>query len=181
MVTKKTRILVLTGVLSALAWVLMALEFPLFIYFPSYLKIDFSDIPAILGGLVAGPLVGVAIELVKNLMHFMTMSREGGIGEIANFFAGVGLLIPIVLIARKNPKKLILGNVAGIALMTVIANVVNYFITLPLYMKNTPKEVILTTIYTVLVPFNIVKGIIVAIVTIVLYSALKKVIQKYRV
>jgi riboflavin transporter FmnP len=181
MVTKRTRILVLTGVLSALAWVLMALEFPLFIYFPSYLKIDFSDIPAILGGLTAGPLVGVAIELVKNILHFITMSKEGGIGEIANFFAGIGLLIPIVLIARKNPKRLIVANIAGIVLMTVVANIVNYFITLPLYMKDPPREVILTTIYTMLVPFNIVKGIIVAIVTLVLYSALKKVIQKYQV
>ncbi|NJD04136.1 MAG: ECF transporter S component [Ruminiclostridium sp.] len=179
-ITRKTRALVLIGVLSGLAWVLMALEFPLFIYFPSYLKIDFSDVPAILGGIVLGPLAGVAVELVKNLLHFLTLSKEGGIGEIANFFAGAGLLIPIALIVRKDAKKLILGNIAGILSMTVVANLVNYFITLPLYMKNPPKEVIMTTILTVLIPFNLVKGIIVAIVVTVLYAALKKIIKKYR-
>jgi riboflavin transporter len=181
LVSKKTRIVVLIGVLSGLAWVLMALEFPLFIYFPSYLKIDFSDLPAILGGLVAGPLVGIAIELVKNILHFLTLSKEGGIGEIANFFAGVGLLLPIVLIARKNIKHLIVANIAGILSMTIVANLVNYFITLPLYLKNPPKEVIITTILTILLPFNLVKGVIVAIVTIVLYNALRKVIEKYKV
>ena len=169
------------GVLSALAWVLMALEFPLFIYFPSYLKIDFSDVPAVLGGIVLGPLAGVAIELVKNLLHFLTLSKEGGIGEIANFFAGAGFLLPIVLIVRKNAKRLVPANIAGILSMTVVANLVNYFVTLPLYMKNPPKEVIMTTILTILVPFNLVKGIIVAIVTIVLYAALKKVMAKYEV
>ena len=181
MVSKKTRVTVLIGVLSALAWVLMALEFPLFIYFPSYLKIDFSDVPAILGGIALGPLAGVAVEFVKNLLHFLTMSKEGGIGEIANFFAGAGLLVPIAIIARKNAKKLVLGNIAGVISMTVVANLVNYFITLPLYMKNPPKEVIMTTILTILVPFNLVKGVIVAIVVAVLYAALKKVIAKYRI
>ncbi len=181
LVTRKTRLMVLIGVLSALAWVLMALEFPLFIYFPSYLKIDFSDVPAILGGIVLGPLAGVVIEFVKNLLHFLTLTKEGGIGEIANFFAGAALLIPIAVIARKNAKRLVLGNVVGIIAMTVIANLVNYFITLPLYMQNPPKEVIMTTILTVLAPFNIVKGIIVAIVVVILHSALKKVIEKYKI
>ena len=64
--------------------------------------------------------------------------------------------------------------------MSVVANLVNYFITLPLYMKNPPKDVILTTIFTILLPFNLVKGIIIAIVTVILYAALKKVIEKYK-
>lgn len=181
MATKKTRVLVMIGALSALGWVLMALEFPLFIYFPSYLKMDFSDIPAILGGIAFGPLAGVAVEFIKNLLHFFTMSKEGGIGEIANFFAGAGLLVPIAIIARRNIKKLVLGNVIGVLSMTVIANLVNYFITLPLYMNNPPKEVIWTTILTILVPFNLVKGVIVAVVVIILHATLKKVIEKYKI
>ncbi len=181
MVSRKTRVIVLIGVLSALAWVLMALEFPLFIYFPSYLKIDFSDVPAILGSIVLGPLAGVAVEFVKNLLHFLTLTKEGGIGEIANFFAGAGLLIPIALIVRKNPKRMLVANIAGIIGMTVAANLVNYFITLPLYMKDAPREVIVTTILTILIPFNVVKGIIVTAVTAALYAALKKVLAKYKI
>jgi riboflavin transporter FmnP len=181
MANKKTRIIVLTGVLSGLAWILMVLELPLFVYFPSYLKIDFSDIPAILGGIIAGPLVGIAIELVKNILHFFTMSKEGGIGEIANFFAGVGLILPMVVIIRKNEKRMMAGFIAGIISMAVVANIINYFITLPLYMQNPPASVLWSTILAFLLPFNIVKGIIVCVVAFFLYMTLKKVIAKYKV
>lgn len=181
MIKRRTKIIVLTGVMSALAWVLMALEFPLFVYFPSYLKVDFSDLPAIFGGIIAGPVVGVVIELVKNILHFITMTREGGIGEIANFSAGVGLVVPIIIAARKNENKLFLGFAAGIALMAVVANLVNYFITLPLYMKNPPAEVLLSTILAITLPFNIVKGVIVCTASYFLYRALKNIISKHRI
>ncbi len=181
MVAKKTRVIVLTGVLSGLAWILMVLEFPLFVYFPSYLKIDFSDVPAILGGIIAGPLVGIAIELVKNILHFFTMSKEGGIGEIANFFAGVGLILPIIIVVRKNEKRMLAGFIISIISMAVVANIINYFITLPLYMQHPPASVLWSTILAILLPFNIAKGIIICVVTFFLYKTLKNVILKFRV
>jgi len=181
MVSRKTRLIVVIGIMSALAWVLMALDFPLFVYFPAELKLDFSDIPAIFGGLLAGPAAGVAIELIKNILHFFTMSSHGGIGEIANFFAGAGLVLPLALIARKGENKMIPGFIAGIISMTVMANLANYFITLPIYMKNPPKNVILGYILAYTVPFNIVKGIIVCAATFFIYKVLKNIISKYRI
>ncbi len=181
MSSRKTRIVVLVGVLSALAWVLMAFEFPIFIYFPSYLKIDFSDIPAIFSGLVAGPMAAVVTEFIKNLLHFFTMSKEGGIGEIANFAAGVGYVVPVTLIARKNDKKIWLGFICGIIGMTVVANLVNYFVTLPLYMKGADNKVLLDTVLAITIPFNIVKGIILSVLTYFLHMLLKGVIRKYRI
>ncbi len=181
MASKRTRVIVLVGVLSALSWVLMALEFPLFIYFPSYLKIDFSDLPAIFSGIIAGPLAAVATELLKNLLHFFTMSKEGGIGEIANFAAGIGLVLPIVLVTRKNGKRMWIGLILGTIGMTVTANLVNYFITLPLYMKGADNKVLLDTILAITIPFNIVKGIIVSIPAYFLHMILKNVIRKYKI
>jgi riboflavin transporter FmnP len=181
MSSKRTRIVVLIGVLSALSWVLMALEFPLFIYFPSYLKVDFSDLPAIFSGIIAGPMAAVVTEFIKNLLHFFTMSKEGGIGEIANFAAGVGMTVPVAIIVRKNDKRIWLGLICGIIGMTVIANLVNYFITLPLYMKGADNKVLLDTILAITIPFNIVKGIMVSVVTYFLHMLLKGVIKKYRI
>jgi riboflavin transporter FmnP len=166
---------------AALAWVLMALEFPLFFYFPSYLKIDFSDIPALFGGIIAGPLAVIIIEMVKNILHFITMTKEGGIGEIANFFTGVGFCLPVVLIMKRNDKKIILGLVAGTVSMTIVANLVNYFVTLPLYMENPPVEVLISTVAAFTLPFNIVKGIIVSIVAFFLYMALRSIINRQKV
>lgn len=181
MASKRTRIVVMVGVLSALAWVLMALEFPLFIYFPSYLKLDFSDLPAIFSGIIAGPMAAVVTELVKNLLHFFTMSKEGGIGEIANFAAGIGLVLPIVLVTRKNDKRMWIGFVLGTLGITVVANLVNYFVTLPLYMKGADNKVLLDTILTITIPFNIVKGIVVSLISYFLYMLLKDVIRKYKI
>lgn len=180
-VSKETRLVVMIGVLSALAWVLMALNFPLFVFFPAELKLDFSDIPAIIGGILAGPVAGVLIELIKNILHFLTLSSHGGIGEIANFFSGAGLVLPLTLIVRKNEKWMPYGFIAGIISMTITANLANYFITLPIYMKNPPKSVILGYILTYTLPFNILKGIIACAVTYFIYRVLKNIIVKYRI
>ncbi|MGI6668389.1 MAG: ECF transporter S component [Acetivibrionales bacterium] len=181
MVARKTRLVVIVGVMSALAWVLMALDFPLFIYFPSYLKIDFSDIPAIFGGMLAGPVVGIIIEFIKNVLHFFTMSRHGGIGEIANFCTGAGLVLPLTIIVRRDEKKMIHGFVAGIITMTITANLANYFITLPLYMKNPPAEVLLSVILAYTLPFNIIKGVIICTTSYFLYKALRNIINKHKI
>lgn len=174
---KRTRIITFVGVLSALAAVLQFFEFPLVMLFPSYLKIDFSDIPAILGAIALGPLVGVAIEFVKNLIHFIFASNSPfASGEIANFFAGIGLLIPVAVMYRKNIKKFFLPYIVGAISMTVVANIMNYFVNLPLY--GLKKEALWPTIINFLVPFNLVKAAIVAVVTIILYSKLKTLLNR---
>lgn len=176
---KKTRLISLIGVLSALSVILYFFEFPLFVYFPSYLKVDFSDVPAILGSIAAGPAAGVLIEFIKNVIHFFIKNNTPfASGEIANFFAGIGFLIPCALLFRKSVKGKVLVYLLSAFTMTVVANIMNYFVNLPLY--GVPKEAIWPTIINFLVPFNLVKAAILSIVTAVLYSSLKGLIQKYR-
>lgn len=81
-----TRYMAKVSILSALSFLIMLLEFPLPLL-PAFLKIDLSEIPVLLGTFALGPLAGLAIELVKNLLH-LTISSTAGIGELANFLVG---------------------------------------------------------------------------------------------
>jgi len=184
LVSSKTRLVVLTGVLSALAFALYFFEFPLAFIFPPFLKIDFSDVPAIIGGLAAGPVVGVAVQLIKNILHFLLISKEPmASGEIANFFAGVGYMLPVILISSRSSMASdkgiykIMPYVAGTLIGTVAINIVNYFITLPLYGMTDATEK-MNFIITAGIPFNLVKWTIVSVTTVVLCIKLKGEIRR---
>src|SRR5690554_3690588 len=73
--------------LSVIAYIIMIFEFPL-IFFPGFLKIDLSDIPALVAGFALGPVGGIMVELLKNLLHLITKTDTGGVGELANFLVG---------------------------------------------------------------------------------------------
>lgn len=184
MVSSKTRLVVMIGVLSALAFVLYFFEFPLAFIFPPFLKIDFSDVPAIIGGMAAGPVVGVAIQLIKNIFHFLIITKEPmASGEIANFFAGVGYMLPVIFLSSRNSMasgkgifKLI-PYIAGTLIGTVVINFVNYFITLPLYGMTGAAEK-MSFIITAGIPFNLIKWSIVSVVTVVLCIKLKGEIRR---
>lgn len=184
MVSSKTRLVVTIGVLSALAFVLYFFEFPLAFIFPSFLKIDFSDVPAIIGGLAAGPVVGVTIQLIKNILHLLIITKEPmASGEIANFFAGVGYMLPVILLSSKDSivsgKRAfkLMPYVAGTLIGTVAINFVNYFITLPLFGMKNPSEK-MNFIITAGIPFNLIKWAIISVVTIVLCIKLKGEIRR---
>ncbi len=91
---KKTKYITKVGMLTAIAVLLMFFEIPILPSFP-YLKLDFSDVPALLGGIAMGPIAAVVIELLKNLIHFVLKNDgTGGIGNLANFVIGVALVLP---------------------------------------------------------------------------------------
>ena len=177
----------LTGVMTALAEVLMLLEFPIPLM-PVFLKYDFSDIPALFAGFVCGPLAGVIVELLKNLIH-MPFTNTQNIGEVANFISGSIFVITGSLIYRRirGKKGVILSLVFGTVALVIATSFVNYFFCLPLYEKvmgiplpaiidmcdkantvvtiKTKLDVILMTF----VPFNIFKGISISIIAFLLY------------
>ena len=77
----KLRTMVQIAMLSAVSAVLMMFEFPIPFLAPPFIKMDFSEIPVLVGTFAMGPLAGVVIELLKNILHFVTYgTTTGGIG-----------------------------------------------------------------------------------------------------
>ena len=170
----------LVGVMSAVAFALYYLEMPVAFLFPAapYLKIDFSDVPAIFTGVIAGPIAGVLVQLLKNIMHVSITKEPALSGEIANFAAGVALMLPAVYAFRKDFKKFgVIGLIAGTLSATLIMVLVNLFITMPLY--GIPQEVRWNLIVTVFTPFNLLRGAILSVVVLLLYPSMKSLIKRY--
>lgn len=190
-----TKTIAKVGVLSAIAYVLMFVSIPIPI-FPSFLKIDLSDIPAILGGMSLGPMAGLAIVIIKNLLQAITASTTGGVGEFANAVIGGSYVLIICLFYRKfkSTNGVLAGGLVGLIVMTIMACIVNYFIMMPLYavVYGMPLEAIIkmgtvinpkvTDLFTFIVwmtaPFNIVKAALMTIVTLPLFKKMEKVLSK---
>ncbi|MCH1627143.1 ECF transporter S component [Ferdinandcohnia quinoae] len=180
------RKLVLIGMLSGISYVLMILNFPLPM-FPSYLQIDFSDIPALIGALVLGPVAGVLIELIKNIIdYFMTGSETGvPVGHLANFIAGSVFVLSTYLIYHKikSKKGMTIGLVTGTILMAIVMCILNYYVILPAftYFLNAPAmsgpEVRKLIVLSIL-PFNILKGLIITGIFMLIFIRLQTWIKK---
>lgn len=189
--------LVKMGLLSAVALVLMMLDFALPI-FPSFLQLDLSDIPVVIGTLALGPVAGIMIELIKNIIHGIIATTTMGIGEIANFIVGIAYIIPLGIICNKSKsiKNVVIGLILGTLSMTFIACIFNYFIFIPLYSAivfNLPISAFVdmaskvnsmitdfaTMVLFAIAPFNLIKGIIISIFGYYLYKILKPIINRY--
>ena len=178
-VTSTSRAVMETGymirisIFSAIAFIVMYLEFPIVALFPPFLQIDLSDVIVFISGVTLGPWSVVLVELIKNLLHLLLRGGTGGVGELANFTVGVALILPAVLMyrSRKTFVSLILGFVLGIISMVVVASIGNYFIFLPFY--GVAQEDMIGSIVSLYVPFNLVKGGIVAIVSVVIHQSIK--------
>ncbi|WP_053955809.1 ECF transporter S component [Inediibacterium massiliense] len=185
--------LVKISILSVLAYLIMFIEMPI-LFFPGFLKMDLSDLPALIGGLALGPAAGIMIELVKNLLHFLTKTTTGGVGEFANFLIGISLIIPASAMYRMKKKKTgaIIGLIIGAICMGIVGGLANYFMLLPFYAKVMPLEQIIaisasangaikdikTLVYYGVIPFNIIKAIIISIFTISLYKKLSPILKE---
>lgn len=102
-----TRTMTMTAILSVIAFVLAFLEIPVPVIAPSFVKLDLSDFPALIGAFAFGPMVGVVIELIKNGLQLFS-SSTGGVGELANFFIGSSFVFTAGLIYKLNKTKKIL-------------------------------------------------------------------------
>lgn len=145
------RKLSVAAMLSAVAFVLMFLEFPIPALIPPFIKMDFSDLPALLGSFALGPVYGVVIELVKNLLHILIKgTTSAGVGELFNFLCGgvfafvAGMIYQIRKpkadagltrqeIRRKGRAAAILSCLLGALAMALISVPLNYFVVYPAY------------------------------------------------
>lgn len=185
------RLLVGTGMLSGLAFVLQYLEFPIPIM-PFFIRFDFSDLPALIGAFAYGPLAGVIVEFIKNLLH-CTVTQSFTVGELSNFILGAVFTGTAGLIYKKNKTKkgAIIGAIVGSVIMGIISSSSNLFIVYPAYEKFTPINEIMDAYSKLLpsvgklwqallifnVPFTIVKGLISTLITVLIYKRLSPVLK----
>ncbi|MDA3729995.1 ECF transporter S component [Niameybacter massiliensis] len=166
-----TQVLIKVALLSAIAFILMRVfKFPL-PAFPTFLEIDFSELPAIVGSIVVGPFVGLGVVVIKNALAFFN-SYTGGVGELANLLVSLGYLLPLAFMLKKDKsfKTIIIGLGLGTVAMAIVGAFANYFILIPLYGLEVEK---LPFVLTVIIPFNLIKGVIVSIVSAVIIKAMQ--------
>lgn len=178
--------LVLIGTLSGLAYVLMIFKFPLPV-FPSFLKIDFSDLPALFSTLILGPSSGVIVELLKNVLDYMTTGSETGIpvGHISNFVSGILFILPTYFVYRKlkTKKGMTIGLLSGTFIMSLLMSFLNYYVFLPAYTiflgaSSMSSAALLKTVLYGILPFNIIKGILMTVVFMLVFVRLHSWIGK---
>lgn len=184
----KTRYITSIAILGALAGVLMVLEFPLPIA-PSFYKMDFSDVALLIGGYALGPVAAILISLIKVFINLIVNGTTTAfVGEVAAFLMDSLFVISATIVYYKEHTKkgAIKSLIVGTLVLTISAAVINYFMLIPAYVMfmNFPLDSIiamgnavfsgvnslLTLVLFCTVPFNLVKGILISIVTYLLYK-----------
>ncbi|MBR0413213.1 MAG: ECF transporter S component [Eubacterium sp.] len=191
--TLSTRMIAGCGMLSAIAFVLQLLEFPLPLLLPDFIKFDFSDLPEIIGAFAYGPIAGIIIALVKNLLHALLATHSFGVGELCNFLLGASFAgtAGFIYKKKKTKKGAALGGIAGSAVMAVLSFPFNFFIVYPFYYNFMPKETIINAYHSILpfvtsievsllifnVPFTLVKGLISVVISMFIYRPLRPLLK----
>lgn len=167
------RLLTRIGLLAAFGLILQIFSFPL-PFFPEFLRYDAAELPALIAAFSFGPLYGVLVELLKNLLSlFVGMAPAGIIGITANFIAGAtfSLVAGTIYFTKKTKARALLGIICGIILTTVVMVVANYFWLLPLW--GIPRTGVLKLLAFSIIPFNLVKGLMTGSLTFLLYKKVK--------
>ena len=190
-----TRMIAQIGMLGAIAVVLMLFEIPL-PFAPSFYEIDLSEVPVLIGCFSMGPLAGVLVELIKIILNLcINGSVTAGVGELANFVIGIALVLPAALIykRKKTKKGAIVGLVTGTLFMTISGCFINAYVMLPTYAKafGMPIEALvgmgsavnanITDLFTfvmfAVVPFNLLKGVLVSIIVLLIYKKISPILK----
>lgn len=187
-----TKTIVVTGMFSAISTILMLLDFPV-PFAPSFYKLDFSELPALIAGFAYGPVAGVMVEFIKLVLKVLFKGTSTAfVGELANFVIGCGLILPASIIYRikKTKKTAVISCIVGTIMITVIGSVFNAVYLLPAFCKlyGMPMEAIIgmgtkinpsiTSVSTLVIfavaPLNLIKGLINSVITILIYKHLSK-------
>ncbi len=186
------RAVAVCAMLSAVAFVLMLMDFPLPFLIPDFVKMDVSELPSLLASFALGPIYGVVVCLVKNLLHLL-MTTTAGIGELCNFLMGVCFTIPAGLIYRKfrTHKGAVISALVGSLVMAVLSVPINYFISYPFYTSFMPLDAIigmyqeirpsanglLECLITFNAPFTLLKGLLTSLICFLIYKPLSPILH----
>lgn len=190
----RTHKIAVTAMLSAVAAVLMFLEFPIPFLIPSFVEMDFSELPALLAAFSMGPVSGVIVCLVKNVIKGLFFSGTSGVGEMCNFLLGVCFVIPAGLIYKykKTRSGALIGALAGAVIMAVGSIPVNYFISYPVYTAFMPLDAIigmyqeiypgvnglLACLIIFNAPFTLLKGLLDTALCFLIYKPLSPLLHR---
>ena len=191
-----TKAMVKISILGVLAFVLMLFEMPLAWIAPPFIQLDISDLPALLGSFALGPVAGVIIQFLKNILKLVFVGiGTGAVGELANFIVGstFAFTAGLIYLRKKTFKSAVIGLIAGTLVMSIVITIANYYVMFPFYAKlfGWPLEefvnmgtaineniVDLKTlmIYSIF-PFNILKGTLVTILTVLIYKRVSPILH----
>lgn len=169
---KRLNKMIKVAALAAIAGVLMLLEFPIIPMF-GWLKIDFSELPVLMGAFAYGPIVGIVIEAIKIAINFLlTGTTSFGVGEFANFLMGLAFILPASIIYHRNKTKktAIIGMIVGIVVVNIVAIISNIYLLLPAYGMKMTGSAATKYILMGLLPVNTIKSVSVSILTYILYK-----------
>lgn len=183
------------GMLSAIAIILMQFEVPL-PFAPPFYKIDFSEIPVLIGCFVMGPLAGAIVELIKVILNVVISgTTTGGVGDIANFLIGCAMCVPAGMIYKKyhTRKSALAGMAVGTVFMTVIGCILNAYVLLPVYAKAFEMQIdalvamgtavnhsitsLSTFVIFAVAPFNLLKGVLVSFIVFLIYKKISPIFK----
>lgn len=189
------RYMTMTAMLSAIAFILMFMDFSV-PFMPGFIKLDISELPALIGTFAMGPASGVIICLVKNILHLL-ITTTGGVGELSNFVLGVAFVLPAGLFYKykKNRKSALIGSLAGALIMALFSLPSNYFVVYPFYTNFMPEDAIIGAYNAIIsavgghvdnllqcllifnVPFTFVKGLLSVLITFLIYKHISPIIK----
>lgn len=170
--------MIVLSLMAAVSLILFFISFPLPLL-PPYLKVDFSDVPALIAALIFSPLAGVLVLFLKGVLYFVASGATDPIGVAANFIAGTTFITPIAYLYHKHKtlKSVVLGLTIGVVGMAIVMSVLNYIIILPAYSwlidMEMNTQIKRFTVFGGILPFNFVKGLIVAGLFIPLFIKLR--------
>ena len=190
------RIMAQIAMLGAVSVILMLVEFPLPFLAPPFYQLDFSEVPVLIGTFAMGPVAGVVIEFIKILLNLVLNGTiTAGVGEIANFIIGCSMILPAGIIYRKHKTKkhAIIGMAAGTIVMVAVGCLINAFVLLPAYSAGLgiPMDTLIgmgTSVNPAITdvggfvmlavgPFNLVKGVLISVITMLLYKRVRVIIN----
>ena len=193
----RTHKLTITAMLSAVAFILMFIEFPIPALIPSFVKLDISDLPELLAAFSLGPVYGVAVTFLKNLLHIVFKGTSSAyVGELCNFLLGAvfSLVAGFIYQRKKSRKSALIGAIIGAVLMAIVSVPMNYYVVYPAYVVcyGMPLEAIIGMYQAILpsadslikcltifnMPFTFCKGMLDVLLCFLIYKPLSPLLHK---
>ena len=191
-----THYITYTAIFACMAGVLMLVEIPLF-FAPGFYKMDLSELPIMICTFYLGPVAGVVAELIKVCIKLLLKGTTTAfVGDFANFAVGCSFVLPASVVYHANPsrKSALTGMIVGTLVMTVFGSAFNAIYLLPKFaaLFGMPLDVIVgmgtkvnsaitsvpTLVLFAVVPFNLLKGVVVSLLTFLLYKRISPILHR---